>query len=40
MYVDDIICGSTNNDYLNKFINHMESEFEMNLVSESAIQPN
>ena len=34
VYVDDIICGSTNKDFLNEFINHMESEFEMSLVGE------
>lgn len=34
VYADDIIFGSTNKDFVNKFITYMDSEFEINLIGE------
>ena len=34
IYVDDIVFGSTCNDFREKFANLMKSEFEMSMVGE------
>ena len=36
IYVDDIIFGSTNQDFCEEFENMMANEFEMSLIGESS----